>query len=199
MKRLFTMILLVGLVTVSALADTSEVRYFDANLSSSAEVPQVTDRQAVGTAAIAMYLNRNDVGGITSAVVDFSIEYYLGQDEELIAMHIHRAATGVAGPIVISSGGLDFGTPSVSAMAGEGRLFFQRIATTDSAALEAIEGVIADPAAYYVNVHSTSHRPGLFRGQLRDTELTTLTALRGVVDGIGRQLDRLLRRSGLIP
>lgn len=199
MKQLFTVILLVGLVTVSAAADTSEVRYFEANLSSSAEVPHVTDRRAVGTAVIAMYLNRNDVGGITSAVVDFSIEYYLGQDEELIAMHIHRAATGSNGPIVISSGGLDFGTPSVTAMAGEGRLFFQRIATTDSTALEAIEGVIANPAAYYVNVHSTSRRPGLFRGQLRNTEITTLTALRDAVDAIGRQLDRLLRRSGLIP
>ncbi|MDA1313820.1 MAG: CHRD domain-containing protein [Acidobacteria bacterium] len=199
MKRFFTVILLVGLATVTAAADTSEVRYFNADLSVSAEVPPVTDSQAVGTARIAMYLNRSDAGDITSAVVDFAIEYYLGQEEELVAMHIHRAAAGVNGPIVISSGGLDFGTPSVGATAGGGRLFRQRVATTDIAALEAIEGVIANPPGYYVNIHSTSHRPGLIRGQLRNTEMTMLMGLRGAVDAIRGQTDRGLRRLGLIP
>lgn len=199
MDRLFRVILLAGLVATAGWADSSEVRRFEADLSPSAENPPVSDSEAVGTAHIAMYLTRDDAGDIISAVVDFDIEFYLGQEEELVALHIHRARAGSNGPIVISSGGLDFSTPSVAATAGDGRVWRQRMATSDVAALEAIEGVIADPAGYYVNLHSSSHRPGLLRGQLRHSDATMLMSLRGVAETIIGKMDRVIRRLGLIP
>lgn len=189
---------LLCLVT-SGWAQTSEVGHFRAHLSPSAELPLVTDAEAVGTAHIAMHINRDAAGAIASAIVDFDIDFYLGQDEELVALHIHRGSAGATGPIVISSGGLDFSTPSVAATAGEGRVWRQRIATADTTALEAIEGVIANPAGYYVNMHSSSHRPGLLRGQLENVEGTSLSALQDVLSRVSTQVDRALRRLGVIP
>jgi hypothetical protein len=180
-------------------AQTTESHQFEALMSPSAERPLVTDREAAGKAIIGIYLTRSAAGTITEALVDFDIEFFVGQPETLVAMHIHRAAAGASGPIVISSGGLDFTTPSVEAPVGSGRLFKQRVATSDATAITAIEGILANPANYYVNIHSTAKRPGLIRGQLQRTQASQLSTAQGVLDTTAANLRRLMERLGLIP
>lgn len=189
----------------------TEIHNFKATLTPSGQNPAVTDREAVGEARIGIRIERADNGDITDAIVDFDLSVYLGQAEELVALHIHRGMAGSNGPIVISSGGLDFGTPSISAEAGDVRVYKQRLSLMDPAVLEAVEGILGDPGGYYyVNLHSASHRPGLVRGQLHSSEAAmismgnaenreTLTGLRALLETMGETVNRIARRLGLVP
>ncbi len=76
---------------------------------------------------------------------DFTLS---GIDRPLVA-HIHRARAGTAGPIVVPLG---------AAYKREG-------CTTAGAALA--RAIIANPAGYYVNVHTAKFPSGAVRGQLR--------------------------------
>ena len=191
----------------------TEFHYFDAVLSPTAENPAITGKTAIGTAKIGIRLERQPNGVITDAIVDFDVALHLGQDEELVAMHIHRAAPGVNGPVVISSGGLDFNTPSIDAAPGDLRIFKQRVAAADATVLSAIAGILANPNAYYVNIHSTSHRPGLTRGQLQHTDASLITSateqdaengaaiddLTELVMRVRSTVNNVARRLGLVP
>lgn len=191
----------------------TEIHNFDAVLTPSGENPAVTDKEVIGEARVGIRVERDADGDITDAIVDFDLEIYLGQPEELIALHIHRGVAGANGPIVISSGGLDFNTPSVSADAGDARIYRQRVAAMDPAVLEAVEGVLANPAGYYVNLHSSSRRPGLIRGQLQYDDATLVSiateqgaANAGAIDTLTDLAERIrttvnaiARRLGLVP
>jgi|GEM_PF-1889045 len=210
MRKLLFLALTLGAIP---LWSATEVHHFGAVLSPSNENPAVTDRSAVGEANIGIRVERNDAGDITDAIVDFDLEIYLGQAEELIALHIHRGAAGVNGPIVISSGGLDFNTDPVAADAGDARIYRQRVANMDPAVLEAIEAVLANPGGYYVNLHSTAKRPGLIRGQLQATDAALISmtadqnganadaidALTQMTMRIRTTVNSIARRLGLVP
>ena len=66
--------------------------------------------------------------------------------------HIHRGAAGASGPPVVS-----LSAPKNGAAKG-------CVAEQDAAVLAQI---IANPANFYVNVHTSSYRAGAVRGQLR--------------------------------
>jgi hypothetical protein len=67
-----------------------------------------------------------------------------------VAAHIHKGAAGTAGPVVVP-----IGTPANGATKG---------CTAASRAL--IKDIIANPASYYVNVHTGDFPAGAVRGQL---------------------------------
>ena len=210
MRKVFVLALAISATPLWA---ATEVHQFEATLSPSNENPAVTTAAAIGEANIGIRVERAANGTITEAIVDFDLEVYLGAAQNLVALHIHRAAPGANGPIVISSGGLDFNTDPVAAAAGDVRIYRQRVANMDPAVLAAVAGVLANPGNYYVNLHSTANRSGMVRGQLHRTdaalismvseqaaenadsigvlaEMTTL--VRTTVNGIARRL-------GLVP
>ena len=154
------------MLSPSLSADIHETVLLQVVLSPSRAVPLVTDSAGSGNAAILMLVWRDDDGKATKAVVDFNVpNYYFGQAESLLAMHIHKGREGVGGPIVIRSG-FEFGGPPVNVpMRGRGTLWFQAI-LDDPADLAVVEDVIKDPQEFYLNIHSASHPPGLLRGQL---------------------------------
>jgi hypothetical protein len=69
------------------------------------------------------------------------------------ASHIHRAAAGLSGPIVV--GLTPPGADGSSSGCAEG---VDRDLMVD---------ILSDPSLYYVNVHTTEHPPGAIRAQLR--------------------------------
>ena len=67
-----------------------------------------------------------------------------------VAAHIHKAAAGSSGPVVVP-----LGTPAKGATKG---------CTATGRAL--IKDIIANPSQYYVNVHTGAFPAGAVRGQL---------------------------------
>jgi hypothetical protein len=90
-----------------------------------------------------------------------------GIDLPAIAAHIHRGALDVNGPIVVT-----FTPPDA---AGE-----SRGCTTADAAL--VNEITANPAGFYVNVHTTPFPAGAVRGQLTTPSLVLGTSLSGTVE-----------------
>jgi len=72
-----------------------------------------------------------------------------GSDTPTMA-HVHKGATGVAGPVVVP---LD--APAKGSSKG-----------CAAAPADALAAIIADPAGYYVNVHTAAWPKGAMRGQL---------------------------------
>jgi len=125
---------------------------FKAELKASNENPPITDAEATcaGTATVTFTA--------TSAKFDVSITGCPATTAINIG-HIHEGAVGVNGPVKIDST-LKAGDIALTA----GAITFSR---TNSAADPAvISAVMANPAGWYVNFHSTLHGGGVIRGQL---------------------------------
>lgn len=101
-------------------------------------------------------------GKITSATAQFSFIVRSCPDGTQISMaHIHEAAAGRNGAVRIDSGlGRSAPTPTKG---GEIGLNVENVTVSDFAL---VVDVIANPAAYYFNVHSVLHPQGLVRGQM---------------------------------
>ncbi|TMC78089.1 MAG: CHRD domain-containing protein [Chloroflexi bacterium] len=125
---------------------------FKAELKASNENPPITDAEATcaGTATVTFTA--------TSAKFDVSITGCPASTAINIG-HIHEGAAGVNGPVKIDST-LKAGDIALTA----GAVTFSRTNTAADPAL--ITAVMANPAGYYVNFHSTLHAGGVIRGQL---------------------------------
>jgi CHRD domain len=75
--------------------------------------------------------------------------------EKPMGAHIHQAAKGMSGPVVVDL------KPAFEA--GESAYTSKTCVDTTAATAS---GLIADPAGYYVNIHSELHPDGAMRGQL---------------------------------
>lgn len=127
--------------TASAYAADDAGARFTATLDGASEVTaQGGDLDGMGTATIRVNPGRNQlcysisVSGIAPAT----------------AAHIHEAAVGVSGPVVV---GLSAPTSGTS----QGCVTITR---------ELAKEIIQNPSDYYVNVHNAEFRGGAVRGQL---------------------------------
>jgi CHRD domain len=90
--------------------------------------------------------------------IEFKTQILNKAHETFIAGHIHLAPVGVAGPVVVPL--FVAPTPVTSAR----HIKQSGIATPDAGTTSA--ALCADPAAYYVNYHTTAFTGGAIRGQL---------------------------------
>ncbi|HZR96335.1 MAG TPA: CHRD domain-containing protein [Gaiellaceae bacterium] len=107
-----------------------------------------------------------------------------------VAAHIHRGASGVAGPVVVAlkppgSNGQTSGCAPASR--------------------SVVRGILAGPAGYYVNVHTQEFAGGAIRGQLRGTSTSTFgwavaLALKGTSEpnATGSAVVRIRKDAGLV-
>lgn len=89
--------------------------------------------------------------------------------KDAVAMHIHKGPAGVNGPVVI---------PLNHAKIGAGQ-----VCATAKAAL--LKDIIADPADYYLNVHTPAFAAGAVRDQLSPTPPASVNAGTGGQAGGG--------------
>jgi len=94
-------------------------------------------------------------------------------------LHIHNAAAGVSGAIVIPT---DVnGTDKTIAVDATGKIRIQKQVqvpqTTPAATLATLIDMIANPQNYYVNIHTTVSPGGAMRGQLVPAELKIVMGL----------------------
>lgn len=120
-----------------------------------AQEPQGGDPDGVGTATVTFNANRTEV----TFQISFSA---IGTT--LTGGHIHRGVFGVNGSVVI-------GFIASSTTITNGRIF-QTVSLNAAEALIANE-IIADPAGFYVNLHTPPFGGGAIRGQLSASSTTT--------------------------
>jgi hypothetical protein len=125
---------------------------FKAELKAANENPPITDAESTCTGTATVTFTS------TSAKFDVSITGCPATTVINIG-HIHEGVTGVNGPVKIDST-LKAGDLTLT----NGAVTFSK---TNSAADPAvITSVMANPAGWYVNFHSTAHGGGVIRGQL---------------------------------
>lgn len=124
---------------------------FKATLSPTNEVPPITSAEATcaGDATVTFTT--------TTAKFDVIIRGCPSTTAINIG-HIHEAAAGANGGVVINSG-LAAGELTLTG----GGATLSKTATADAAL---ITRIMANPAGFYVNFHSTAHPTGVIRGQL---------------------------------
>lgn len=168
MKRTMLILCLALAAPLMMLAQSTQVVVFQSVVSPANEVPpRPVAQQASGTATVVMSIKRNASGAATAAYIDFVMNAYYGAEEISRAMHIHRGGANVSGPVVLDSA---FGSPVT---AGPGNATFVRRAEFVSTAdLNTVEQVLADPAGYYINIHTASAPGGILRGQLSPLDST---------------------------
>jgi hypothetical protein len=130
---------------------------FKADLKASNENPPITDAEATCAGTATVTLNP------TSVKFDVVITGCPATTAINIG-HIHTGAAGVNGGVIISTG-LAAGELTLT---GGGVTFSKTALPAGPPAWDAalISAIMANPAGYYVNFHSTAHGGGVIRGQL---------------------------------
>jgi hypothetical protein len=136
---LCTFVLMLAVLTFAHLAAADEMKT-KANLTGAAEVPGPGDNNASGTVQVTLNPDKNEV------CYDLS----LTKLDDATMAHIHEGAAGKSGPPKVP-----FDAPKGGSAKG--------CKTADAAV---VKDIMANPANYYVNVHSTAHPNGAVRGQL---------------------------------
>lgn len=162
--------LLAGLLCLglNAWADTLETVIFRADMTPANESPAVTGVTASARALLTAHIRRDATGAIVSGFVDFDVDYNFDtNDGTFSGLHIHSGAAGANGPVTINTG---LATAEGIAATGTGNVTRQATATS-AAAIATLNGMLIDPSAYYVNMHTTAHAGGVVRAQLSRAEM----------------------------
>jgi len=145
-----------GLVTlVSQISGSQEVPAAAAPEAAAAGTLSVTMAPSGGGAYLASFTFR--VGGLVKAGV---LPAPLDSGSVIVAGHIHSGAAGVVGPPVVPlpiSQALPIVTPTGSVL-----LTISNVAVSADVA----SAILANPSAFYFNLHSALNPAGVVRGQL---------------------------------
>jgi CHRD domain/IPTL-CTERM motif len=159
MKRTIASVILMALTVLSVASVMmqpvkADIIVFTAQLLASNEVPPITnaDRNAFGTATVTLDTVAN------TARFDFNVEN-LGAPAIILA-HIHEGAAGVVGPVRVDSGL----SPANPIPVVNGSVTVTRTGLT--VPTDVRDRILANPAGFYFNVHSTLNPGGVVRGQL---------------------------------
>ena len=177
MKHLCTLVLalmILPLMLSGQPAETLQSTYLFAAMTPGNEIPpvEVGGEFAMATGAVAIHaLRDHNSGEIVKAFVNFSVQYFLDEPQDLRAMHIHRGRANQNGPVVVGS---DM-TPIDGARVGA--ITPPQLELTSPMELATIKAILEKPQGFYLNLHSRSNPPGLVRGQLGSTEVTQLRNL----------------------
>jgi hypothetical protein len=136
---------------------------FTAILLPANEVPPVSNAESAGSGAvqITMTVARDSAGAVTGATADFYFQASgFPGDTAVQGAHIHPGAAGVNGPVIIGAAL----TAANRLPLNNGMVEYRQTGIVVSAANAA--AVLANPSAFYFNVHSPANPGGFARGQL---------------------------------
>ena len=145
----------------------------------------------------------------TKAYVTYRLNWRFEGEQNVNNAHIHRGAAGVGGGVVIPSGLV---APNMTNPQGAGN-YTNVVEVDDPDQLAVVEEILANPADFYMNVHTAANRGGHIRSQLMPRGTTLIRQLQGdnaalsaEVAGLQAQvadmqelLARVARRLGLVP
>jgi hypothetical protein len=144
-------------------APTPQTKFvFLADLKTSNEVPAIANAEAScsGKGTFTLNTTKDASGAITAANAQFETDVTgCPADTKINIGHIHKEVAGKNGGVVVNSG---LAAGELVLVNGAGKINKTQ-PTVDPAVATAI---IADPAGYYMNWHSTVNAGGVIRGQL---------------------------------
>lgn len=130
-------------------------------LTTAAEIdpPAPLPTGATGTTVLTVVVNRDAMGNITGGTVNFKTTFRFPGAVTITGHHIHEGAATANGPVVIN--------PSLSGSttmfeSGEGMIDINATVTN----VELLGRLLANPAAFYVNLHTSTNQAGAIRGQI---------------------------------
>jgi len=144
-------------------AGTTTTR-FTATLSPAQETPPIQGAEAgaSGTSTMDFNITRDASGTITAATVNFTATMQNFPATTVVNIaHIHTGATGVGGPILISTS-VNPGEVTLANGAGT----FTRVAIPITNAAATVQSILDNPAGFYFNIHTAANPGGVMRGQL---------------------------------
>ncbi len=203
MRYLCVLTLTLTMVPIILSADSAGTALYRTDLSPTFQEPPLQGVSAGGLSNIAIHVRRDDDGNMLNAFVDFRVNYFFGQEETVVALHIHEGVVGENGPVVISSG---MATPITGRF---GNIFLQ-VMVDDPDDMATVERILAAPEGFYINLHSASNPAGILRGQVRaqfvaqavdrasGEELAAIAALEAKVDFIGELVRRIALTHGVL-
>lgn len=115
---------------------------------------------ATGSAVVTINITRDAAGAITAATMNFRGTFSFPSSVSVVGFHIHEGSSTVNGPIRF-----DLGINSGSAIffaSGSGFIDLN-VPTVNLAVLPTL---LANPAGFYVNLHTTVNPGGAMRGQI---------------------------------
>jgi CHRD domain-containing protein len=168
MKRLSLLVVALGvLVSGCGSSSTSPTTptnpTFTATLLPANEVPAIQGAEATGsgTATVTIVTTKDSAGNVTAATATFVVNLSgFPANTPINIAHIHAAASGVNGAVVINSG-LTAGQTVLAN--GSGTFTAANLTITP---VDLANQILANPAGFYFNVHSTLNPGGVARGQL---------------------------------
>ena len=160
-----------------AVSQPTEIVNFTAHMLASNELaPTVVapgEVGAFGDANVELQVVRDGLGNITSATARFDVTVAgCTPSSNLILAHIHQGGPAINGPVRVDSG---LTVPAPIPMAPVGSASFSRSGLTVPLSIAA--ALIADPAAFYFDVHTALSPQGVARGQLKKTCAASATVL----------------------
>ena len=132
---------------------------FKLNLKPSQEVPPIKGLKADARGSVTFDLERSASGAITSGEVIFYFNYSFPGSVNITGLHVHQAAKGVNGGIVVSSNLAPFTDAD-----GQGNITTV-VTGTPPATLQAI---LDNPRNYDVNLHTSVNAGGAMREQMHN-------------------------------
>jgi len=138
---------------------------FTAALSPANEVPPVTNAESTvsGTATITLNTTRDSAGNVTTANATFAVT--LGgfpAGSTIRVAHIHEGAANCACPVVVNTEIVQGDVAIINNLAS-----FTK--TNISVPAATAQRIIANPGAFYFNVHTVLNAGGVARGPLVKT------------------------------
>ena len=173
MRRVIALFALVALAGVAAACDGDSPTTpttptpgapptYTANLSPANEVPPVSGSEAggSGTATLTFNLTKDAAGAVTAATLDVTVNASgFPAGTALTASHLHPGAAGSNGGVFVSFGL----TAGEVTLAGGSGSFTKRGVTMT---VDQASAIIANPAGFYLNIHTAGNPNGVARGQL---------------------------------
>ena len=131
-------------------------------LRPSSEVPPIdgVESNGSGTATITFNLTRDAAGTIAAATMDATVSVQgFPAGTTLVASHIHPGVIGANGGVYV-----DLGLAAGEVTFANGSGSFTKRGLTVTA--DQVNSILANPASYYLNIHTAANPGGVARGQL---------------------------------
>jgi hypothetical protein len=151
-----------GSSTTSPTTPTTTTTTLTATLLPANEVPAIVGAEAAGsgTATVTMLTTKDASGNVTGATATFVVTLTgFPAGTPINIAHIHQAAAGVNGAVVVNS----LITAGQNVLTNGSGGFTASNLSVDAALAQTI---LTTPANFYFNVHSTINPGGVARGQL---------------------------------